>query len=229
MRKALSLTFLVATLSASSQFMEFGGGVGSMNYAGDLVRGYSFSTSSLAGTGFYRMNFSEILTVKLALTVGKVRASETPIDAFAVERGHSFSSTVLEASAVFEYHFLDFKTEDSPVNYSPYIFGGIGFFNFNDAPENEDVGSIQPVLPMGIGFKYLFQKKYTLGIEAGARKTFFDYLDGISDSDQTIKDYQYGNPKDDDWYFFTGITFSITLFNIPCPFPYRPNQSILSR
>jgi len=229
LRKAFSFTFLIAAFSASSQFMEFGGGVGTMNYAGDLVRGYSFSTSSLAGTGFYRMNFSEILTVKLALTVGKVRGSETPIDAFARERGHSFSSTIIEGSAVFEYHFLDFKTGDSPVNYSPYIFGGIGFINFNDAPANEDVGSIQPVLPMGVGFKYLIQKKYTIGIEAGARKTFFDYLDGISDSDQTIKDYQYGNPKDDDWYFFTGITFSVTLFNIPCPFPYRPNQSILSR
>lgn len=209
--------------------MEFGGGVGSMNYSGDLVRGYSFSTSSLAGTAFYRMNFSEILTVKLALTIGKVRASEIPIDAFATQRNHSFSSSVLEASAVFEYHFFDFKTEDSRVNYSPYIFGGVGFMNFNDAPKNEGVGKIQPVLPVGVGFKYLIQKKYTIGLEAGARKTFFDYLDGISDADQAIKDYQYGNPKDDDWYFFTGLSFSITLFNIPCPFSYKPNQSILSR
>ncbi len=209
--------------------MEFGAGLGSMNYAGDVVRGYSFSTSSFAGTAFYRMNFSEILTVKLALTVGKVKGSETPIDAFAQQRNHSFNSSILELSSVFEYHFLDFKTENSKVNYSPYIFGGIGFINFSDAPENENVGKIQPVLPMGIGFKYLIQKKYTIGFEAGARKTFFDYLDGISDGDQTIKDYQYGNPKDDDWYFFTGFTFSITLFNVPCPFPYKPNQSILTR
>ena len=220
---------LLSGTASYSQFIEFGGGTGIMNYSGDLVRGYSFSTSSLAGTAFYRMNFSEILTVKLALTVGKVRGSETPIDFFAVERDHSFNSTVLEISSVFEYHFLDFKTGDSRVNYSPYIFGGIGFINFNDVPENEGIGKIQPVIPLGIGFKYLIQKKYTIGLEAGARKTFFDYLDGISDGDQTIKDYQYGNPEDDDWYFFTGLSFSITLFNIPCPFPYRPNQSILSR
>ncbi|MEQ8907325.1 DUF6089 family protein [Ekhidna sp.] len=229
LKKSLSAVFILVSLTATSQFIEFGGGLGTMNYSGDIVRGYSFSTSSLAGTGFYRMNFSEIFTVKLALTVGKVRGSETPIDAFAVERAHSFNSTVIEVSSVFEYHFLDFKNEDSQVNYSPYIFGGIGFINFSDAPENEGVGKIQPVLPMGVGFKYLFQKRYTIGLEAGARKTFFDYLDGISDNDQRIKDYQYGNPKDDDWYFFTGITFSITLFNVPCPFPYRPNQSILSR
>lgn len=200
-----------------------------MNYAGDLVRGYDFGTSSFAGTAFYRMNFSEILTVRLALTIGKVKGSETPIDAFAVERAHSFNSNLIEVSSVFEYHFLDFKTQDSPVNFSPYVFGGLGFINFNDVPENEDVSKLQPVIPMGVGFKYLFNKKYTIGIELGARKTFFDYLDGISDGDQTIKDYQYGNPKDEDWYFFSGITISYTLFNIPCPFPYRPNQSILAR
>ena len=229
LRQSLCTFLFFIAMASQAQFMEFGGGVGTMNYSGDLVRGYSFSTSSLAGTGFYRMNFSEILTIKLAVTLGKVRGSETPIDAFAVERNHSFSSTILEGSAVFEYHFLDFKTEDSRVRYSPYIFGGIGIINFSDVPENEDVGKIQPVIPMGVGFKYLIQDKYTIGFEAGARKTFFDYLDGIADGDQTIKDYQYGNPKDDDWYFFTGISFSITLFNIPCPFPYRPNQSILSR
>ena len=229
LRTFLLSLFVASSTLASAQFMEFGGGIGTMNYSGDLVRGYDFSTSTLAGTAFYRMNFSEILTVKLALTIGSVKGSETPIDPFASQRGHSFKSTVLELSSVFEYHFLDFKTQDSPVNFSPYIFGGIGIINFSDVPENEDIGKIQPVIPMGVGFKYLFNTKYTIGLEVGARKTFFDYLDGISDGDQTIKDYQYGNPKDEDWYFFTGLTFSITLFNIPCPFPYRPNQSILAR
>ena len=213
---------------ANAQFIEFGGGLGTMNYSGDLVRGYSLSTSSIAGTGFYRMNFSEIFTIRLGLTVGTIKGSETPIDAFAVQRNQSFSESVRELSAVFEYHFLDFKTSDSPVRYSPYIMGGVGVINY-DAPTSENTGKYQFVLPMGVGFKYLFNKKYTIGIEAGARKTFFDYLDGISDGDQTLKDYQYGNPKDDDWYFFSGISFSVTLFNIPCPFPYTPNKSILAR
>lgn len=208
--------------------MEFGGGLGSMNYSGDLVRGFSFSTSSFAGTGFYRMNFSEILTLRLAATIGNVRGAETPIDPFATERGHSFSSNLIEVSSVFEYHFLDFKTADATVNYSPYIFGGFGVIRYN-APTDEEIGRFQFSLPMGVGFKYLIQKKFTIGIEAGARKMFFDYLDGISDDPSRVKDYQYGNPKDDDWYFYSGISFSVILFNVPCPFPYRPNQSILAR
>ena len=230
MRQILYTLLISISLLGVGQFMEFGGGVGSMNYAGDLVRGYSFSTSSPAATIFYRMNFSEIFTIKLALTAGSVKGSEIPIDAFASNRGHSFNSNLYELSSVFEYHFLNFKTNDSRVNYSPYLFGGIGVFNFPDTPTDEGVGKFQPVIPMGVGFKYFFQRKYTIGIEFGARKTFFDYLDGIADGDQTIKDYQYGNPKDDDWYFFTGITFSYTLNLIPCPFPVEhPLKSILQR
>lgn len=200
-----------------------------MNYSGDLVRGFNFNTTAIAGTAFYRMNFSEIVTFRLAATIGKVKADETPIDAFAQQRAHSFSNSVLEISSVFEYHFLDFKSEKSLVNWSPYIFGGIGVISVGNVPSNSGVGKVQPVLPVGFGFKHLIAKKYTIGFEAGARKTFFDQIDGISDGDQTIKDYQYGNPKDDDWFFFTGISFSVTLFNIPCPFPYVPNNSLFSR
>ena len=200
-----------------------------MNYSGDLVRGFSFSTTTPAGTAFYRMNFSEIVTLRLAATIGKVKGSETPIDAFAVQRDHTFSNTILEFSSVFEYHFLDFKSENSLYNWSPYIFGGFGVVSLSEVPPNSDAGKIQAILPFGAGFKHLFAKKYSIGLELGARKTFFDYLDGISDGDQTIKDYQYGNPNDKDWYFYTGISFSIILYNIPCPFPYVPNKSILSR
>ena len=57
----------------------------------------------------------------------------------------------------------------------------------------------------------------------------FDYLDGISDGDQRIKDYQYGNPNENDWYFYTGITFTYVLYKIPCPFPYEPNHSIFGK
>ena len=152
-----SLIFLFLGITASAQFMEFGGGLGSMNYSGDLVRGYSFSTSSLAGTGFYRFNFSEIFTIRLGLTVGTLKGSETPIDPFAVERDHSFSANLTEVSSVFEYHFLDFKTADSPVNYSPYIFAGFGILRYN-APTDEETGRFQFSLPMGVGFKYLINR-----------------------------------------------------------------------
>lgn len=229
MKKLLVIATFCIGLGAQAQFMEFGGGPGFTNYSGDLVRGFNFNTTSIAGTVFYRMNFSEIVTLRLAATIGKAKGAETPIDPFARERNHSFDNSILEFSSVFEYHFLDFKSEKAQFKWSPYIFGGVGVASIGDVPAGGEVGKIQPVLPVGVGVKYLVAKKYSIGFEAGARKTFFDHLDGISDGDQTMKDFQYGNPKDDDWYFFTGISFSVILFNIPCPFPYVPNNSLLSR
>lgn len=218
--------FTLGINTSNAQFLEFGGGVGTSNYSGDLIRGIDILQSGYSVSGFARFNFSEFTTVRLGLSVGNLRGSETPIDAFATQRNHSFSSQIYELSTVAEYHFLNFKNRKNPINYSPYIFGGVGVFYFpSGSPEKSN---IQPVIPFGAGFKYLFTHKYTLGFEVGARKTFYDYLDGISDNDQSIKDYQYGNPNDNDWYFFTGISLSITLFNIPCPFPYKPNKGIFS-
>lgn len=227
--KYLFLTFAIGySTIIQAQFMEFGGGPGFMNYSGDLVRGFDLNTTTFAGTVFYRMNLSEIVTLRLAIAIGSVKGAETPIDPFAQQRDHSFSNSALEFSSVFEYHFLDFKSKNALHRWSPYIYGGFGMVNISKIPQNSGAGKLQAVLPLGTGLKILIAKKYTIGLETGARKTFFDYLDGISDGDQTIKDYQYGNPNDDDWYFFTNLSFSIILFNIPCPFPYIPNQSLLS-
>ena len=226
MRFILIVFFLSFKLFSYAQFLELGAGGGIMNYSGDLVRGLNFNTSAPAFTLFCRMNLSEIITMKVALVSGTVKGSEVPIDAFAVERSHSFSLPIYESSLVMEYHFLDFRQTNSAVRYSPYLFGGFGVMRAGKLLV-EGVQRYQPVLPMGGGFKHLIAKKYTIGLEAGARKTFFDYLDGISDGDLAIKNYQYGNPNDDDWYFFINLSFSITIFNIPCPFPYIPNSVLL--
>jgi hypothetical protein len=82
---------------------------------------------------------------------------------------------------------------------------------------------------MGGGAKFLLGKRFSLSVESGARKTFFDYLDGVSDGDIFIKDYQFGNPNDNDWYFYTGVSLTYIIYKIPCPFPYVPNKSIFNR
>lgn len=228
-RICLIVLFSLTAWHARAQFLEFGGSVGAISYAGDLKRGYNLSEASFGFTPVARFNYSEIVSLRVNFLVGKVAGSEVPIDALAQQRDHSFESTILELSGGIEYHFLDFKTENARVNFSPYVFLGFGLLNFSDAPASSGVGSLQPVLPMGAGLKYLHNKKYVFGLEFGARKTFFDHLDGISDGDQMIKDFQYGNPNDDDWYFFTGLSFSVILFNIPCPHSYTPNKSIFSR
>ena len=77
-------------------------------------------------------------------------------------------------------------------------------------------------IPFGGGIKYILNPKYYIAIEFGVRKTFFDYLDNISDGDPSQKNYQYGNKFDYDTYYFLGVTLTRTFYDIPCPTnPYK--------
>jgi hypothetical protein len=86
---------------------------------------------------------------------------------------------------------------------------------------DDDFFPVQPAIPMGVGVKYQLSKKLDIGIEASARVTFFDMLDGVSGSDDLLKDYDYGNKYDFDTYFFLGFTINYIFYFIPCPFDYN--------
>lgn len=231
MKYLFSTLFFLAVLFSHGQFLEFGGSIGSFNYTGDLNRYPEIKNSKFGIGAIYRMNFSPVLSIKMGLNYGKVAGNDNnPVDALAASRKYSFEHQIFEFHSVFEFHFLDYRGDQTNKKWSPYAFMGVGFVKVNDvAPTLENFSSIQFMIPMGAGVKYLVGKQFTLAGEIGFRKTFFDYLDGISEGDIYIKDYQFGNPNDKDWYIFTGISLTYVLYKIPCPFPYIPNKSILTR
>ncbi len=84
-------------------------------------------------------------------------------------------------------------------------------------------------VPFGVGFKYSLTSRFCMSAEWGLRKTTTDYLDDVSKTyymdgsqidpanpDQVLSDptmqhkaYQErGNPSTNDWYNFTGISFT---------------------
>ncbi len=231
MKRIFFLLFILQATYSHAQFIEFGGSVGVFNYTGDLNHTPRIGKSRPAIGGVYRMNFSHILSLKMGLTYGKIAGDDQkPIDALSIARAYSFNHSILEYHSVLEFHFLDYRNAKNPTKWSPYAFAGLGFLKIGGvAPTQEDFNPLQFVVPMGAGVKYMLGKQFTLTGEIGARKTFFDHLDGVSDGDTDIKDYQFGNPNDNDWYFFTGISLTYVLYKIPCPFPYIPNRSILTR
>lgn len=207
------------------QRSEIGFGLGTFNYTGDLVRSYNLAFSKPAATVFYRSNISKVVSARTSITAGKIGASDTrkPIDAFATARAASFDLFLLEASATFEYHFLDWRDSKRKLRFTPYLFAGAGLFGISGVQQkNAEYSNVQIAIPFGGGMKYVLNPKYYIAFEFGMRKTFFDYLDNISDGDPAFKNYQYGNFFDYDNYFFTGITLTYTFYDIPCPSsPYR--------
>lgn len=225
---AILMICLLATLQSTAQISqrsEIGFGVGTFNYTGDLVRTYNFAFSKPAGTVFYRANISKVISLRTAITAGKIGASDRrkPIDAFAAARASSFNLFLLETSIGFEYHFLDWRDSKRKLRFTPYLFAGFALFGISgNASKNTSYSNVQPAIPFGGGMKYVLNPKYYLSCEIGIRKTFFDYLDNISDGDPAFKNYQYGNTFDNDNYFFLGITLTRTFYDIPCPTnPYK--------
>ncbi|UXX81334.1 DUF6089 family protein [Reichenbachiella carrageenanivorans] len=212
-----------------AQRTEFGVGIGGVSYAGDLYRGYEIANQSIGIQGLYRINFEKDVSFKIALLYGQVSGDDShPYDALGEIRNASFDRSFFEASTTLEYHFLDYKDKNSTIKWSPYFFAGFGLAKFlNLDSQTDNFGSIQPVLPFGGGVKYLIGKQFSAAIEFGARKTFFDELDGISDGDVYNKtNTQFGNPNDKDWYHFFNVSISYLIFKIPCTYKYQPNRSM---
>ncbi len=206
------------------QRAEIGFGIGTFNYTGDLAQRYHFGNSRPAATVFYRSNLSKVASIRAALTGGGLAASDDlQRDVFAEQRNASFSIFVLEASAVMEYHFLNWRDTKNFIRYSPYLFGGLALFGISGNESRTDqYSNVQGAIPFGVGIKYIVNPKWYVSLEFGARKTFFDYLDDVSLGDPDTKDFQYGNPFDNDTYYFLGFGITRTFYDIPCPTnPYR--------
>ena len=167
------------------------------------------------------MNFNHFVGARFGLMGGSLSGSDKkPLDAFAGQRNAEFSVVIIEASALIEYNFLAFRDLDTPMKWSPYMFFGLGAFGIIGDIETDGNSRYQPNIPFGLGFRYAAGKRMNLNLEMGLRKVFFDHLDGVSNGDLRIKNYQYGNKYDDDWYNFIGISISYMIFEIPCPYDF---------
>lgn len=224
MRFCFTIVILSYPFLASGQRAEVGFGIGTWNYTGDLSRTYNILNVKPAGTILYRSNLGRAISFRTSITAGKIAASDArPIDAFATNRGASFNLFLYELALATEYHFLDWRSEKRPLRFTPYVVTGLGLFGMaGQIQKSAEYSSIQPSVQLGVGFKYVVNPLWYLSIEFSSRKTFFDYLDNISEGNTANKNYRYGNPNDNDSYHFLGITLTRTFYTIPCPAnPYK--------
>ena len=214
--------FLTTNLLVKAQNIEAGFFLGTAFYNGDIDvnLGNVFPQMRPAIGVFGRYHLNPTFALRAQVYVGKLFADEKNYgtSAFRSSRGFSFSSPVTEVSAVLEANLINldrnFAFDRNDPFLSFYGFGGVGgaFFdpitNFNEPnPIIDDVSidkfAVYPkssvVLIGGGGAKVKLTNELTLGLEVGVRKTFTDYLDGIS---------LLVGPKAKDYYFFSGATIS---------------------
>ena len=190
--------------------MEYGVMVGMMTYTGDLNSGANLNFNGPAAGVFYRHNYpNNIVVLRFNVLAGEVSGSEVRLkNPLPTDLKRDFSTLITEVSALFEYNFFDFRTMQPGHYYPvcPYLFGGMGFGTV--------LGGDNPAfinIPMGAGVKFQVGDRLNLGIEMGARKSFTDKIDGIDNTSDL------NSSSKQDWYYFTGLTFSYTRYYQKCP------------
>ncbi len=211
----------------SQQKVELGAFGGFANYQGDLVEDpIDVSETKLSYGVFLRYNFSDKLKLRGNFMYGYISGSDNNASEAFKERGWSFNSKILEATAVAEYHpFGKSRTGETGLfarQVSPYVGLGLGMVTFNPnvvVTKTSDAGlfpeqgekTVSASIPTIVGVRADLFEFFSLGLEVGWRFTFNDYLDGVS---------QNGNPDRNDLYVLAGLTASFHFGHIEPDFNF---------
>lgn len=262
MRKTLLSFFLLLSISSIAQF-RIGVFGGIANYAGDLLdQPYvgKLTKAAFGLTGTYELN--DRIEVRASFIHGKIAGDDqyNKKDYLKI-RNLKFESNIDEFSVVGQLNLLSISEK----RWTPYVFGGLGLFHFNPYT-NDSSGRVylkplstegqgiagysakpynltQASIPLGAGIKFALNETIQIGLEAGVRKTFTDYLDDVSTNyadaadllrergQQAVnlayradevpggnptyptKGAQRGSDKNLDWYYFTGLHVTFALGN----------------
>ncbi len=217
---AIVFVFLFAS-QVLAQKNEIGGGIGALNYIGEISPFYNPVNLRPAVNVFFRRNISPVVAARFALTVGNLSATESGAQAVAAARKASFNGLLTDASVTFEYNFFDYILNyidrKQASKYSPYLTAGISLYNIQGKAANGNSldRNTHIAIPIGVGIKYMLNEKWNLGAELVARKTFSDKLDGIADN--KINNKLASDPSDTDYYYYLGFNISYTFYKVHCP------------
>lgn len=259
MQKLLILIIGICLGSSSKAQLSVGLFGGTSNYQGDLVDKPFRSTRAAVGiTASYEI--SSRISLRAGLTFAKLAGADSLNKKDLRLRNLSFQTPIQELSFIGEFNTFDLSVKP----WSPYVFAGLAIYRFNpytfDQVDNKvylrplstegqglpgydskTYARTQLAIPFGAGVKFQVSEKIRIGIEAGLRKTFTDYLDDVSgnyadpadlltNKGQLAVDLSYrgdeipggnpaypnkgdqrGSPKYKDYYYFTGLHLSYRL------------------
>jgi len=217
--------FSQSNYKPNKRFLEAGFLFGLTNYSGDLAEKNIHILESRLGYGAYARYF---LSTHFALRTHLFSGSISGDDANAKDpglrrRSFRFGTHILEVGLGGEWHILGRgRFSNTGLHHyflSPYLYLGVGGTfsgakaEYYGTPEDRNVYFVVPlpevglhqqflIAPMGVGVRADLNEGLVIGVEVGWRPVFSDDLDGVRLN---------GNPDDNDWYYFGGVTLSFIL------------------
>jgi len=223
--RVLFLVFLLAMSTLGAQTYEVGVFAGGANMVGDVGRTNYILPSGIAYGALFKWNKSKRYAWRASLIRGSFTADDNKSNlASRRQRGFVVENSVTEFSAGLEFNFVEYNLHKLGPAFTPYLYTGFTYFrydfNYIDALQVQDLdqrdGSF--AIPMTVGAKYRISQFFIVGAEIGARYTFTDNLDASfpEGSNFDLPEIRFGNILSDDWYMFSGITFTYTFGRKPC-------------
>lgn len=201
---------------------EVGINVGSYIYQGDLAPSYagSFKTPGLAIGMQVTRKLTTSFSARVEFNSGRLKGDDAkyPDPEWRSQRNFSFETRINELAATLIWAPARFDGR-----LKPYVFAGAGiafvnvtrdYSNYNPeyfvgttvtADLEEDLATALPaqipIIPVGIGLRYVISERISLVPEASFRYISSDYIDGYSKSGTSDRDDKY-------FKYSIGLTYS---------------------
>ncbi|MBK8309740.1 MAG: outer membrane beta-barrel protein [Chitinophagaceae bacterium] len=184
---------------------EFGIGLGSGHYFGDLNTRASLNRPKMAASVFFRKNLGNYIAVRLGASYAQLGYSDkyNDFNKQMFTRNLSFNSNVWELSLQGDFNFFRFMPGEPDYSFTPYMTFGAGIFTYDPYaylrdekillrplntegqgstlyPDRKPYSSMAISIPFGGGIKYAFNDRINIGFEVLYRFTNTDYLDDVS-------------------------------------------------
>jgi hypothetical protein len=191
--------------NAITQEGEFGVGIGSGHYFGDLNTRARINRTKIAANLFFRKNFGNYIALRVSASFVQLGYSDiyNKHNQFMYLRNLSFNSNVWELSLQGDFNFFRFMPGEPVDNFTPYITLGLGVFSYDPYaylqgqkiflrplgtegqgsalyPDRKQYSSMAICIPFGAGIKYSLNERINIGFEILHRFTNTDYLDDVS-------------------------------------------------
>jgi hypothetical protein len=149
MHKIITLLFITALFCLKTQaqnigpYSEVSFTAGTTYYLGDL-NDVHFGLAQPAASFNFKRNFDGRIAFKVGVLIGELRGNdkENLVDTAKINRNLHFKSPIYELSGVFEYNFLPYESGNYNYPFTPFVFAGIGIFQFNPSARQFDTDNV---------------------------------------------------------------------------------------
>ncbi|MBN1118912.1 MAG: hypothetical protein JXA77_17005 [Bacteroidales bacterium] len=188
-------------------------------YLGDINSTRLFYSPRYAVGPIFRYNIDDRVSVRFHGVYANLSGTDSDFENNITKRPTpvSFSVNLVNIASQVEYNFFDYKTGIEAGEFTPYMFGGIGYsMVLSSTVENSGVSPEQHfTIPFGVGSKLNVTRRMSAGVEWSMNKAFSDRLDGVISPLDDAELLMFNN----DWYSFFGlfITYKFFKFAADCP------------